>query len=162
MNRFWGLLHRAEDFILVFVLLSMILLAGGDILVRWLFGGGISWIPPLLRVMVLWLGLLGALVATRTREHITVDLINRLAPKKVTLVLNTISHLFAAIICFIIAYHSQLFVQMAREFDDIAFNQVPAWITQIIIPFAFAGMGLRFLGHVRQTIIPSKIKECSS
>lgn len=62
--------HRAEDSLLVLLLLAMILLAGFDILARSLFGGGVSWIPPLLRVLVLWLGLLGALLATRTREHI--------------------------------------------------------------------------------------------
>ena len=73
-------LHRIEDSILVLLLLSMIVLAGVDILARLLFGGGIVWVTPLLRVMVLWVGLAGALVATRSREHIAIDLISRLAP----------------------------------------------------------------------------------
>lgn len=147
MNRFLQLLHKFEDGLLVALLLAMIVLAGVDILARWLFGGGISWVPPLLRVMVLWLGLLGALLATRTREHISIDLVSRLASEKVNRYLGAICQAFAAVICFIIAYHSQLFVGVAREFGDFAFQQVPAWPLQLIIPISFAGMGLRFTAH---------------
>lgn len=145
-------LHWAEDMILVGLLLTMIILAGTDILARWLFGGGISWIPPLLRVMVLWIGLLGALLATRSREHIAIDLVSRLAPDWVNRYLNAVTQLFAATVCLIIAYHSQLFVNMAQEFNDIAFAQIPAWPLQAIIPIAFAGMGIRFLNHCRLTL----------
>ena len=142
-------IHKLEDYILISLLLAMILLAGIDILARWIFGGGISWVPPLLRVMVLWLGLLGALLATRSREHIAIDVINRMVSPAVNCVLQAATQLFAAVVCLIIAYHSQLFVNMARDFNDIAFAQIPAWPMQIIIPFAFAGMGLRFLNHSR-------------
>ena len=145
-------IHKLEDYILISLLLSMILLAGTDILARWIFGGGISWVPPLLRVMVLWLGLLGALLATRSREHIAIDVINRMVSPKVNRILQATTQLFAGAVCLIIAYHSQLFVQMAREFNDIAFAQIPAWPMQVIIPFAFTGMGLRFLNHCRLSL----------
>lgn len=150
-------IHRLEDYLLISLLLSMILLAGIDILARWIFGGGISWVPPLLRVMVLWLGLLGALLATRTREHIAIDLINRMVSPKANQILQAITHLFAAVVCLIIAYHSQLFVDMAREFNDIAFAQIPAWPMQMIIPITFAAMGLRFLNHCRVTLFPGPL-----
>ncbi|WP_301387165.1 TRAP transporter small permease subunit, partial [Thalassolituus sp. UBA2590] len=78
MKRLVQWLHRLEDSVLVLLLLAMIILAGYDILARSIFGGGVSWIPPLLRVMVLWIGLLGALLATRSREHISIDLISKL------------------------------------------------------------------------------------
>ena len=58
-------LHRAEDALLVILLTAMIVLACTQILLRNFFDSGIVWIDPLLRVMVLWLGLVGATVATR-------------------------------------------------------------------------------------------------
>src|SRR5690554_7174070 len=64
-------LHIIEDTILVTLLLAMILLAGYDILARTLFGGGVAWISPILKIMVLWVGLLGALLATRTDRKST-------------------------------------------------------------------------------------------
>lgn len=139
-----SLIHRIEDWLLVLTLLAMVLLAGIDILARSVLGGGILWIPPLLRVMVLWLGLMGALLATRSREHISIDLVNRLASKAVARWISVLTSAFAAAVCAIIAISASEFVGVAREFGDIAFGDIPAWPLQIIIPLSFGLMALRF------------------
>lgn len=144
MNRALKILHRIEDSVLVLILLSMIVLAGIDILARLLVGGGITWVPPLLRVLVLWVGLLGALLATRSREHISIDLVNRLASPAVSRVLSAITLLFAAVVCGLVGWHSALFVELAYEFGDVAFARLPAWPLQLVIPFSFGLMALRF------------------
>ena len=54
-------LHRAEDAVLALLLGATIVLASLQILLRGIFGTGIGWVDPLVRVLVLWLGLLGAL-----------------------------------------------------------------------------------------------------
>ncbi|MFT6422085.1 MAG: TRAP-type C4-dicarboxylate transport system permease small subunit [Thalassolituus sp.] len=144
MKRLLVLVHRLEDSILVLLLLAMILLAGYDILARTLFGGGVSWIPPLLRVMVLWIGLLGALLATRSREHISIDLINRLGGPVLKKVSSVMTLIFASVVSGIVAWHSGKYVQMALEFGDMAFADVPAWPLQLIIPISFGLMALRF------------------
>jgi len=138
-------LHRIEDAVLVLLLLSMIVLAGYDILARTLFGGGESWIPPLLRVMVLWLGLLGALLATRSREHIAIDLISKLGGPTLNRIASVVTLLFAAVVSGLIGWHSGRYVEMAYEFQDIAFAEIPAWPLQLVIPFSFGLMALRFL-----------------
>lgn len=137
-------LHIIEDTILVTLLLAMILLAGYDILARTLFGGGVAWISPILKIMVLWVGLLGALLATRTKEHISIDIVGRLAPTFIKHLLSIVTSLISAAVCILIAWHSQEFVKFSKEFGDIAFARVPAWPLQIIIPISFAIMGLRF------------------
>ncbi|WP_419812546.1 TRAP transporter small permease [Bacterioplanoides sp.] len=137
--------HKAEDALLILLLLSMIILAGVDIIARSAFGGGIVWIPPLLRVMVLWLGLLGALLATRTREHIAIDIINRLAGAQVKRICAVLTSLFAAVVCGVIGWHSKEFVAGSLEYDDIAFARVPAWPLQLVIPLSFSLMALRFV-----------------
>lgn len=145
MRRLIKYVRFIEDSILVSLLMVMILLAGFDILARTLFGGGVVWIAPLLKVMVLWVGLLGALLATRTKEHIAIDIVGRLAPLSVKQVLTIVTSLFSAIICLLIAWYSQEFVRFSKEFGDIAFARIPAWPLQIIIPICFLLMGLRFL-----------------
>ena len=144
MKKLLTLIHRLEDSILVLLLLAMILLAGFDILARSLFGGGIAWIPPLLRIMVLWVGLLGALLATRTREHIGIDLINRLGGPLVKRLSSVITLAFAATVAGIVAWYSAAYVGLAKEFGDMAFADIPAWPMQIIIPVSFGLMSLRF------------------
>lgn len=144
MKRLVQWLHRLEDGVLVLLLLAMIVLAGYDILARSIFGGGVSWIPPLLRVMVLWIGLLGALLATRSREHISIDLISRLGGPTLNRIASTITLLFAAVVCGLVGWFSSQYVQLAFEYQDIAFADIPAWPLQLIIPFTFGLMGLRF------------------
>lgn len=144
MKRLLVFVHRLEDSILVLLLLAMILLAGYDILARTLFGGGVSWIPPLLRVMVLWIGLLGALLATRSREHISIDLINRLGGPTLKRLSSVMTLVFASAVSGTVAWHSGKYVQMALEYGDMAFGSVPAWPLQLIIPISFGLMALRF------------------
>jgi len=144
LKRLGHWIHKAEDAVLILLLLAMIILAGVDIIARSVFGGGIVWIPPLLRVMVLWLGLLGALLATRTREHIAIDIINRMAGDGVKRVSAVITSAFAAVVCGLVAWHSIEFVKGSLEYNDIAFARVPAWPLQIIIPLSFGLMSLRF------------------
>ena len=76
MRRWIDRLHRAEDGLLALLLSVMIVLAGTQILMRNLFDSGFVWIDPLLRVGVLWLGLIGATVATRNNKHIRIDLLS--------------------------------------------------------------------------------------
>ena len=144
LNTILRWVYRAEDAVLILLLLAMIVLTGVDIIARSVFGGGITWVPPLLRVMVLWLGLLGALLATRTREHIAIDIINRMAGDTVKRICAVITSLFSTLVCAVIAWHSKEFVAGSMEYDDIAFARVPAWPLQVIIPLSFGLMALRF------------------
>ncbi len=68
-----GALGRLEDALLVALLGVLLLLASTQILLRNLFDAGLTWADPLLRVLVLWLGLLGAMIASRSGKHITLD-----------------------------------------------------------------------------------------
>src|SRR5690554_4887282 len=89
-------LHIIEDTILVTLLLTMILLACYDILARTLLCGGAAWISPILKIMVLLVGLLGALLATRTKEHISIDIVCRLASTFIKHLLSIVSSLMTA------------------------------------------------------------------
>lgn len=140
-------LHNAEDFLLAAVLFVMLFLAITDIAMRLVTGGSLIWIPPVLQVLVLWLGLLGALLASRSQEHIAIDVLSRFVGSFGKKVCGISGSLFAAIVCSIVAFYGVEFIQQSIEYDDIAFAQVPAWPLQLIIPFTFSLMALRFFLH---------------
>lgn len=140
-------LHRLEDILLAAVLTIMLTLAVTDIAMRLITGGSLIWIPPVLQILVLWLGLLGALLASRSQEHIAIDVISRFVGPFGKRVCGVSGSLFAAVISALIAYHSIAFIQTSLEYNDIAFAQVPAWPLQLIIPFTFSLMALRFFVH---------------
>ena len=147
IQRFQRWLHKAEDLLLASVLFVMLFLAVTDIAMRLITGGSLIWIPPVLQVLVLWLGLLGALLASRSQEHIAIDIISRFVGPFGKKICGISGSFFATIVCGIVAFYSVEFIKQSIEYDDIAFAQVPAWPLQIIIPFTFSLMALRFFFH---------------
>ncbi len=145
INRF---IHLLEDGLLVFTLGAMILLALSQIVLRNVFDSGIEWSDPLLRVMVMWLGLLGAIAATKQSNHIKIDVVSRLLPNKGKVISAVIANLFSAIICAIVSYYALQFVLMDYEDGMTAFSGVPAWLCESIIPIGFGLMALRFLINI--------------
>jgi len=137
-------LHRIEDAILVGLLLTMIGMSVLQIFLRNLFEFGISWSDVLVRILVLWVGLVGAMVASRQGNHITIDILNRYLPKHIKIVASFAIELFTALICSIVAYYSLLFAQMEFVDGGMAFAQVPTWLCVAIIPFSFTVIGLRY------------------
>jgi TRAP-type C4-dicarboxylate transport system permease small subunit len=128
------------------ILLSItVLLATSQILLRNLFSSGLIWADPSLRVMVLWLALLGAIAATRENRHIRIDLFSHKLPRRGRLVLSTINNLFSSFICGIITWHGVRFVIMEWQGGNKLFGILPAWLGEIIIPIGFGIMTLRFL-----------------
>ena len=70
-------LERIENGLIAVLVLAMVLLAGAQILLRNLASSGIDWADPLLRAMVLWAAMLGALAVARVEKHIVLGLVGR-------------------------------------------------------------------------------------
>lgn len=139
-------LRALEDTILVTLLMSMLLLAITQIGLRNFYDSGIIWGDALLRVLVLWVGLIGAMVASRQGDHINIDLITRFVQPRLNAVISFISSLATTIIAALLAYHSYRFVLLEYEDGLIAFAGVPNWACEVILPIAFSIIALRYLG----------------
>ena len=145
LGRILTVVYRIEDGILAALLTLMIALTAGQILLRNFFGAGIIWGDMLVRVLVLWVGLIGAMIATRQNKHISIDLVARYLPKRFDLPLKAVVQLFAAVVCALAAFYSFVFVHAEYYDGGRAFGQVPVWVCEAIMPLAFAVMALRYL-----------------
>ncbi len=139
------LLHRLEDWLLALLLTAMIVLACTQITLRNFFEFSLLWADPLLRAMVLWLGLLGAMVASRNNSHIAVDLLKRLVQRKWRRWLAIVNAGFTSTVCTLIAVHGARLVRFEYVDRTLAFAGIPVWALEVIIPIAFAVIALRYL-----------------
>lgn len=146
LSRFRRCTAWLEDALLVVMLAAMILLGAAQILLRNVFDIGLVWGDPLLRALVLWVGLLGAVVASRTGNHITIDLLSRYLTPRWQAAARVVTDLFTVLVCAVVSYYSLSLVQMDREEGVMAFAGVPAWWVEAVIPAGFAIMALRYLG----------------
>ncbi|MFN3714056.1 MAG: TRAP transporter small permease [Alcanivoracaceae bacterium] len=145
MRRMYRWLGHLEDGFIVLILLMMILLAIYQIVLRNVFGSSLVWIEPVLQNSVLWIGLLGAMIASRRDEHIRIDLLNNYLKPAARRWLAMAIDLFTFGICAVVAWYSLEFLVGEMEHGGNAFPGVPAWILQAIIPIGFAVISLRYL-----------------
>lgn len=143
-------LQRFEDGLLVAILLSMLSLAFAQIIMRNLFNSGMVWSEPLIKILVLWIALLGAMVATRKHSHINIDVLSKFLPPHLHTLQQRLIHIISSVVCIFLAWESLRFVVLEWEENNIAFASVPAWIPELILPIGFFSMGLRYLLHSLQ------------
>jgi TRAP-type C4-dicarboxylate transport system permease small subunit len=138
-------LGAAEDAVLVLLLAAMVVLAVWQIVERNLFQTAVVWIDPLLRVLVLWVGLLGAVAAARDDRQINVDVVARFTREAWRSRIRVVTDLFTAAVTAFLAWHAVRFVMDARAYGEIAFGSVPLWAAGLILPAAFALLAVRYL-----------------
>lgn len=136
-----------EDGLLVFLLAAMIIIATVQILLRNAWDTGFVWGEPLLRILVLWVGLLGAMVATRKDNHISIDILTRYLPTRGKHISSLLSNAFTLCVCAVLTYEGGRFVMQDQAAGIIAFSGLPAWWFELIIPVGFAVMSLRYAGR---------------
>lgn len=148
MNVFWQSLHRyllrGEALILVLLLLSTILVAVAQILMRNVFGGGLLWADAYTRTSVLWIALLGAMIGSRRQQHIAIDFPLQYLPQGWQRLARRVAHLLTACVCGLAAWFSVAFVRQEYAYGELAFSTIPNWWCQSIIPIAFAMISLRY------------------
>jgi TRAP-type C4-dicarboxylate transport system permease small subunit len=142
----------AENAALVVLLGSLVLLAVGQIILREIFETGFFRADELIKLLVLWLAMVGSIAATRDNRHIRIDALSHLLPDRAVTAIRLFVDVFAAIVCGAVAWHAWRYLQLEIEFEDTVLINVPAWIAHVVVPGAFALMSYRFAVSVIREI----------
>ena len=144
MQRLEKVGRTVEDAVLVIILSGMILLAAGQIVARNVFDFGFIWSDELLRMLVLWIAVAGAVAASRTDKHINIAILDRFLPPRLNDIVKIIIDLFTAGICAVVTWYSINFVRTSYEYGDVLLGDVPAWILQLVMPVGFGLISWRY------------------
>jgi TRAP-type C4-dicarboxylate transport system permease small subunit len=164
-------LDRLETGALALLALVLVVLAAAQIVARWvgqspdllgwplvgwLFGWTRwigPWVDPFLRVLVLWVGMLGALAAARDDRHISLDVLQRGLQGWKLRAARLAAFGFAALVSAMLARASWGLVELERESGTFLLGAIPMWWSQMVLPFGFAVLALRF--SLRALIVPT-------
>lgn len=130
--------------LLVVILLTMVGVVFFQVILRNFFYSGFDWAEVASRNAVLWIAFLGAMLATRARQHLNIDALTRVLPRRSRNALRVFLDAFAAAICFLLAKAALTFVLEERAMATDLFLGIRSWIVQSIIPFGFAMMSLEY------------------
>ena len=127
-----------EDGFLCVLLIAMVALACLQIVLRQFFSGGFTWAEPLLRYLVLWAGLIGAVVATRKGKHIAIDVASYLLPEKTKYWLQLAIDIFSVTVAAALSWAAINFVRNEALLGGQELLTIPSWCWTMIFPVAFS------------------------
>jgi TRAP-type C4-dicarboxylate transport system permease small subunit len=135
---------RVEQTLLVAFLGFIILIAFLQIVLRNFLSTGLDWGDSLVRNLVLWIGFIGATLATKEGKHINIDVVSRWLPSLGKSMVTLITHLFSFCICCFLTYAALKFIKNEVQMENTTFLNTPAWIPELIFPVTFILMAFRF------------------
>ena len=138
-------LNKVEGVLLILMLSIMVLVAFGQVMLRNIFHTGINGADILLRHLVLWIGFLGAAIATSEERHINIDALRRFLSPRIRSAVDVLTDLFAAVICFFLMSAARVFVESEMAAGRMIFQNIPTWYAQIIIPIGFGLLVIHFI-----------------
>ena len=144
-----------EVTVITLLLASLIFFGCLQIVLRNFFHRGLIWADPLMRHTVLWLGCLGAALATSKMRHINIDVFSRFLPARPKALRDKIIPLATSIAASILGFAALKLVIDEKSFGEKAFLNVDIWILQAILPAAFFLIAYRSLVN---TLRPPKVE----
>lgn len=167
-------LQRAEDIVLGVLLLLMAFIPAVELVARRWFRTGIPGSTDYLRHLTLWVGFLGAMVATRHRRHLGLAAPLERLPERVRRAFGLCGAFTASLVCWGLAWASLQVViadapslpasfaehlprLIADWLDSLGLfgsgggaavaGWMPAWVAESVMPLGFTVMAVRFVLH---------------
>jgi C4-dicarboxylate transporter DctQ subunit len=154
-----GLLHWLDHWLasleraLVVLLLTGLLGLGLlQVIERNVLASGIFWADELLQHMVLWLGFLGASLATREHRHLSIDVLSHFLPRRWQLWIELLINTTALVMCTCLVQAAWGLVRSEYTAGTVLTFGVPAWLAQSVIPLGFGAITLRFAVRLVATL----------
>ncbi|HPQ40103.1 MAG TPA: TRAP transporter small permease [bacterium] len=147
------IIRRIENTAVVVLLGTLILVCLVQVVGRLVFKAGFVEADPLIYELVLWIGLVGAMIASREKSHITIDIVSRFLSGRWLAGIRSLTGLFGAGICFLLVWISIRFIRDERAFNDTELLGIPIWIWQLILPVSFLVIGGRYTKYAIHDVI---------
>ena len=140
----------AENTALVVLLGTMIGVAVFQIINRQLLGSmfAMGWADELVKLIVLWLAMVGSIAACRDNKHIRIDLITHVLSGPVVTWAKIVVDVFAAGVSGFIGWHSYRLIREEVSWGDTIFGDMPLWAFHAIVPVAFFLVTYHFIVRV--------------
>ncbi|HRU39557.1 MAG TPA: TRAP transporter small permease [Candidatus Goldiibacteriota bacterium] len=150
-------LYKIQKTAVVVLFACLLLLAFTQVVLRLFFRAGIENADSVTRYLVLWIGFLGASLATYKNRHINIDVISQVlglkGNKPLSAVVNAVAFAVSGFLC----YGSVIFV-MNETADPARVMFIPLWVLELALPVSFLFMSLRFFQNSVDAVINSRKK----
>jgi len=145
MEKFLNSLNRIEKILAALLVAFLTMFVVLDVGAREIFKTGIPWAQKGAVYMMIWTGFLGAILVTHKVEHLRPEVADKLWKGSLRKVYLRLHNLMIFGFTSTMFYYSYLYISESREFGDRnVIIDMPMWVLQMIIPYTFLSMSLRY------------------
>lgn len=142
-------LQKLERGLLVLGIFTILGIGIVHILLRNIVGQGFSFSDVLSQHLTVWLGLIGATLATASSEHISIDAFSRVLQKRGLKINKIVIGLAATLGSAILTYRTVIFLlfyyhSKTGEFVHLGTTKIPLLYFLVVFPYAFGLITLRY------------------
>jgi TRAP-type C4-dicarboxylate transport system permease small subunit len=113
----------------------------------------LAWIDVLLRQLVIITGFLGAMLAARRRNHITIDAVGKLLEGRPRHIVDAITSFVSVVVCAVLAVAGWDLVKIGLEFPSELLPWAEEWTFQLAFPLGFGLLSLHFAIRVYESAV---------
>ncbi|MCF3942612.1 TRAP transporter small permease [Oceanobacillus alkalisoli] len=152
-------MHRIEmleKFIMVPLFLTGMCVSFFGVIMRYIFNSPVHWVEEIFSLTLVWAIFIGFSTALKNNNHIALDLVYAVLPKKAQRVLDFIGYLLGIAFSIFFLYYGTLMVIEAFKIGGVSLDaRIPLWITSLIMPLT--GL-LLLLAYIEKIIMFFKNK----
>lgn len=122
--------------VLVFLLVLMVGILVVHIVFRYVLNNSLTWSEELLKILLVWFGMLSVAVLAARREHVAIVVFKNMMPKKVSDFLTKFTQLVTVIICIVVMIVGTMYVLESGDRPTPALR-MPYGYAYAAIPVSF-------------------------
>ncbi len=128
-------------------------LAFGNVVVRYVFDGSLTWAAELTTYLFLWSTFFGAAYCFKEDAHISIDILLQKVKPQTAKFLVLLSYTITLVFLSAVSYYGYEYLQLVIELEETSVDlEMPMWIIYLVIPVSFAFSAYRVLEKIIETI----------
>lgn len=136
LDKFAEIMYRILKVILCVVLVSMVAILMAHVIARYILNNSLTWSEELLKILLVWFGMLSVSVLAARREHVSIVVFKEHMPKKVSDFLTKVTQLITVLICFVVIYVGVKYV-LSAGYRPTPALRLPYGYAYAAIPVSF-------------------------
>ena len=136
-----------EEIVAGAFMVVMSLTTFANVIARYFFNSPIQWAEELARYAFIWVVFMGAVVCTKRKRHIAIDILLSMLPTGVSAWVRVVADLCTLGIALVIAYYGVRLTAAATQIT--ATLKVPHYVVYVVVPVSAALVAIYTVGELR-------------
>ena len=106
-----------------------------DVILRYIFSGGMPWTQEVATLLLVWFSLIGMAIGVLERIHISIEVFTKKFSKRAICILEIIDHIFITLFGMAMIYYGIIIMDMTKK-STMPATKLPSSVLYVILPLS--------------------------